>query len=152
MFSKTRETKPHPELFSSEPKVKPSSSPSIVDADFRILGDVSSNGDVEVEGRIEGNVTCRKLKIGTSGIIRGDIMAEEVVVSGTIDGGVKAKMVNLTRSASVTGDIEFGSLGIEQGAFFEGNIKRLGSDRTNAEVTPANIQTAMDQKVTARRA
>lgn len=152
MFSKTRQTEPSPEILSSEPKVKPSSTPSIVDADFRIMGDVSSNGDVEVEGRIEGNVTCRKLKIGTSGIIRGDILADEVVVSGTIDGGIKAKMVNLTRSASVTGDVEFGSLGIEQGAFFEGNIKRLGSDKPRAEVAPASIETAVDQKVAARRA
>lgn len=99
--------------------------PAIVAADLRITGNLSSDGDIQVEGAIKGDVKGRTLTVGDGGSIQGKIVAEEVMVRGKIKGQIKAKKVNLTRSASVTADIEFISLGIEEGADFEGNIKRM---------------------------
>ena len=92
---------------------------------MKIVGNLKSNGDIQVDGTIEGDVDCRQLIVGEGATIRGSITCEFVRVSGTIHGQIKAHAVSLDRTAKVTGDIFHGKLTIEEDAFFEGNVRRL---------------------------
>lgn len=102
--------------------------PSIVSAGLRVTGDLVSDGDLQVEGTIEGNVKSRLLTVGEGGSVNGEITADQVTVSGSVTGKIKARNVSLTQSANVTGDIAHESLSIDAGARFEGNCTRLGGD------------------------
>ncbi len=101
--------------------------PSIVSVNLRISGDLISDGDIQVEGTVEGNVKSRMLTIGESGAVKGEIDAEQVLVSGKVVGKIKATSVTLSQTADVTGDITHEALAIESGANFEGNINRISN-------------------------
>ena len=83
------------------------------------------NGDIQIDGTVEGDINCRILTIGERAKISGSVVADTVRISGTIRGQVKAKTVHLNKSARVTGDITHGTLTMEAGASLEGQVRRL---------------------------
>ncbi len=102
---------------------------SVIGADLTIIGDLVSTGDIKVDGRVDGNITCRTLTLGEDPLINSDIAAETVRICGTFNGQVKANKVVLTKHAKVTGDIYHEVLEIEPGAVLEGNITRLRASK-----------------------
>ena len=101
------------------------STPSILGADCQITGDIVSDGEVQVDGRIKGDIHCNVLVVGATGIITGEITAQTVRVYGTINGQIRASAVELAKTAHVVGDIAHESLSVEAGAFVEGRFDRL---------------------------
>ncbi len=99
--------------------------PSIISTDLTVSGNLVSDGDIQVEGTIEGDVKSRTLTIGQSGAVRGTVVADTVQVSGEVTGEIRAATVTLAKSARVSGDIWHDTLAIEAGARMEGTCKRL---------------------------
>jgi cytoskeletal protein CcmA (bactofilin family) len=147
MFSKTKDSSSTPESFtstSSEPKRSTAKGgvPSIISADLRITGNLKSDGDIQVDGHVEGDIDSATLTVGEGAHVKGHISCESVRVCGTVDGAVKAKSVVMAKTARVIGDIIHDSLAIEAGAFIEGNIKRLeGAGRTGTVASSSGSST-----------
>ena len=97
--------------------------PSIISADVKIIGHVSSQGELDINGTIEGDVRATALTIGETGAVKGEVIAESVVVRGTIEGRIRGRKVQLCTGAKVRGDIFHASLAIEPNAIFEGGVK-----------------------------
>lgn len=114
------------------PRPASNAMPSIVSANLQITGDLVCDGDIQVEGSVEGNIRSRMLTIGEGGTVKGEIEADQVTVSGNVLGKIKARTVSLSQSASVNGDIEHESLGIEAGARFEGSCVKMSSGKTGS--------------------
>jgi cytoskeletal protein CcmA (bactofilin family) len=154
MFSKTKDSSGTSEPLtstSSEPKRSTAQGgvPSIISADLRVTGNLKSDGDIQVDGYIEGDIDSATLTIGEGAHVKGHISCESVRICGTIDGAVKAKSVVMAKTARVIGDIIHDSLAIEAGAFIEGNIKRLeGAGRTST-VSSASQPTSSSSSGTA---
>ncbi len=133
MFSKVN--KPAGETSSSEslpqsdapiPEEPPRSGvPSIISADLKIVGDLNSGGDLQIDGAVEGDITSRSLTIGESAVVRGVLVAETVRIYGSVYGEVRANSVILTDTAKVAGDISHQSLTMEAGAELIGKLSRL---------------------------
>ncbi len=109
--------------------------PSVISADMHVLGNIISEGMIDIDGHIEGNVKCENAVVRTNGNIRGDVVATEVQIYGRVEGLVKAAHVTLYQSAHVIGIIMHESLSIEDGAFVDGKFKR--TDRVFVEEAPA---------------
>jgi cytoskeletal protein CcmA (bactofilin family) len=139
MFSKT--SKGTSSQSGQQPAVK-SAGPSIISADLRIIGDLSSDGEIQIDGTIDGDIRTKSLLVGETANIKGEIVADKVQVHGTINGQIKARSVTLARSARVIGDILHEDLAIENGAFLEGHCKRLVEkkdvDAVKQVVSPAS--------------
>ncbi|MSO55042.1 MAG: polymer-forming cytoskeletal protein [Rhodospirillales bacterium] len=118
--------------------------PSILSADLKIVGDVISEGEIHVEGSVDGDVRTTRLMVGENAVIRGEIEAEDVLVHGTVTGHIKAKSVELTRTARVSGDIIHAELAIERGAFLEGHCKRLVEETESKDVEPTRLNLVKD--------
>jgi cytoskeletal protein CcmA (bactofilin family) len=101
--------------------------PSIISADLRIVGDLASAGDIQIDGEVEGDIQSRTLTVGEGAQVKGSITAETVRVCGAVTGQIKATTVTLDKTAKVMGDIHHTSLAIEPGAFLEGHCRRLES-------------------------
>ena len=101
--------------------------PSIIGVDMRVAGNLETPGEVHVEGRIDGDVTCSKLIVGATGHIAGHVSAGSVRVHGRVEGSVSAEEVFLLSGSFVSGDIIQGTLEIAPGAQFEGAVRRLGT-------------------------
>jgi len=116
----------------SRPVVK-STPPPIISADLRIVGDLSSDGEIQVDGAIDGDIRTKSLLVGQTAHIKGEIVADSVHVHGTVNGQIKARSVNLAKTARVVGDVLHEDLAIETGAFLEGHCKRLPEKQEAAE-------------------
>ncbi len=99
--------------------------PSIISADLKIVGDLDSGGDLQIDGAIEGDITSRSLTIGESAVVRGVLVAETVRIYGSVFGEVRANSVTLYSAAKVAGDICHQSLTMEAGANLVGKLSRL---------------------------
>jgi cytoskeletal protein CcmA (bactofilin family) len=98
--------------------------PSVIGEDLTITGNVTSKGEIQVDGIIEGDVNCGSLLLGDKSQITGGVIAEDVVVRGRVIGSIQGLRVTLQAQSHVEGDIYHQSLAIEQGAYFEGKSRR----------------------------
>ena len=99
------------------------SGPSLISADVKITGSIVSQGELQIDGHIEGDVRASALTIGNTGAVKGEIAAETVIVRGSVKGSVRGKKVQLCTGAKVEGDITHASLAIEPNAIFEGQVR-----------------------------
>jgi len=110
------------EFKASAPKAKPPA--SILSADLHVTGNMKTTGDTQVEGTVEGDIRAHLLTIGESATIKGEVIADDVVINGRIVGRVRGLKVRLTSTARVEGDIIHKTIAIESGAHFEGSVQR----------------------------
>ncbi len=93
---------------------------TVIAEGLKIVGIVTAEGLVEVNGQIEGELHCTSLIVSRNARVAGTITAERVVVDGTVEGPIQGGAVILKSQAHVVGDIHHQSLAIVEGAYFEG--------------------------------
>lgn len=96
-----------------------------VGATTRITGRVTGDGNLLVEGRIEGNVALRgELAVADGGAVEADVIeAESINVAGALDGEIRISgQLFAASTARVRGNVVGGPLVLEDGARFEGRI------------------------------
>jgi cytoskeletal protein CcmA (bactofilin family) len=148
MFTKgkTPEAPPPPQLapkpmttdMALAPKRAPvaRSGPSIISADVKITGKIVSQGELDINGQIEGDVRASALTVGETGAVKGEVVAESVVIRGTVEGRIRARKVQLCTGAKVRGDIFHASLAIEPNAIFEGAVKHAQDPMADQPTAP----------------
>jgi cytoskeletal protein CcmA (bactofilin family) len=117
VFAAPAETRP-----AAPPRPKPVA--SVLSSDLTIQGNVRSSGDIQVEGNVEGDIRAQVLIVGESATVKGEVIAEEVVVHGRVVGRLRGLKVRLSASARCEGDIVHKTIAIESGAHFEGSVQR----------------------------
>ena len=130
------------------------SAPSIISADMVINGTLASTGDMQIDGRVEGDVRSVGLVIGDKAEIHGEIYAEDVTIRGKVVGRIRARKITLAATSHVEGDILHEAFSVESGAFFEGNCRHsdnpLGDvDLGNRHPVPAQAPAAPASQPTA---
>jgi len=110
--------------------------PSIISSEVQIRGSVLSAGDLQVEGKIEGDIRASQLVISEKSTVVGDVFAEDVIVRGRVAGNISARKVKLCALCSVAGNILHEDLAVEMGASFEGSCRR--SDTPLADIAEFN--------------
>jgi len=126
--------------------MRSSSAPSIISTDLVVQGALISTGDIQIDGKVEGNVSSTGLVIGDKAFIQGDVMAEDVTVRGRVKGSIRARKVLLASTCHVEGDILHEAFAVETGAFFEGNCRHadnpLAAEPVRAVAQPAQVAAA----------
>lgn len=100
------------------------SSPSLIAPDLKVVGNLITDGDLLIEGTVEGDVQARTLIVGNDAHVKGEIRSSDVTVNGKVTGRIRGQKVRLSATARVDGDIVHSSLAMEEGADFEGSIHR----------------------------
>ena len=107
---------------------------TVIAKGLKIVGSVTAEGLVEVNGQIEGELHCTSLVIARGAHINGVVAAERVVVDGKVEGPIQGGEVILKSQAHVVGDIHHQSLAIERGAYFDGrSIQVQGANEQQPE-------------------
>lgn len=138
MFSKSSKGSAKSAL-ASKPATEKQAPPSIVSTDLRIIGDLSSEGEVQIDGTVNGDIKTSSLLIGKTAVIKGEIVADAVRILGQVNGQIKARKVVLSKTAHVVGDILHEDLSIETGAFLEGHCKRMAETKEDAAESRVNV-------------
>jgi cytoskeletal protein CcmA (bactofilin family) len=115
---------------------------TVIGSGLKIVGNVSAEGLIEVNGQIEGDVRCTSLVVSPSAKIVGSITAEHVVVNGSVEGPIQGGDVALKSKAHVVGDIRHQSLAIEKGAYFDGRASHRGPTDANPTQPPPKVKAA----------
>jgi cytoskeletal protein CcmA (bactofilin family) len=127
------------------PPVTDMSTKSVISNDLKIIGQglkIISQGTLQVDGEVEGDVRGTEVIIGEKGRVTGTVAAERVIVRGTISGVIRGMTVTLQASSRVEGDIHHMSLAIEQGAEFDGRCKRpADASELNLELDGSPVAT-----------
>ena len=111
--------------------------PSIISRDLKIKGDLICNGDIQIDGEVEGDVQSRSITIGEGADVRGTISSDTIRVRGSVNGQLKGNSVALAKTAKVIGDVMHQSLAVEAGAFFEGQCRRIENAQSGGRVSAA---------------
>lgn len=112
---------------SSSPPMRASgerAAPSVIGPDLIITGNLTSKGEMQIDGEVQGDIRATNLIVGERARITGTIVADEAVIRGQVMGSIRSKRVMLQSSSHVEGDVFHKSLAIEQGAYFEGKSRR----------------------------
>ena len=118
----------------SAPKAKPPA--SVLSSDLTIKGNLRTTGDIQIEGTVEGDIRAHLLTIGEGATVKGECVADDVVINGRIVGRVRGLKVRLTSTARVEGDIIHKTIAIESGAHFEGSVQRQEDPIANGGSRP----------------
>ncbi len=87
-----------------------------------IIGDITSNGDLRIDGSLKGTIkSSGKVVVGSTGRVEGEIICQNADLSGEVKAHLKVnELLSLKANAVVTGDIITNKLAIEPGAVFTG--------------------------------
>jgi cytoskeletal protein CcmA (bactofilin family) len=98
---------------------------SLIAENVSLKGDLTAEGDVQLDGALAGDLHVCHLAIGETGQVEGAITAETVEIRGRVAGTITARTVRLYATARIDGDITHDQLAIEAGAHFAGrSLKR----------------------------
>jgi cytoskeletal protein CcmA (bactofilin family) len=122
---------------------------SILGPDLTIIGNIECKDDLEIQGRVEGDIKSRHLTLSETARVDGSVIADAVQLMGSIKGQVKASSVNVAKTGKVTGDVTYQTMSMEEGAVIEGNCQLIGPEKAveNAEILPMSA----DQRKTAAK-
>lgn len=130
MFNKAKDDTAMPEPFSPQPTAAPArrrmagGAASILGPDLVITGTVYSEGEIQLDGAVEGDVRAGSLTLGENASIKGEVEADLAVIHGHLVGSLRAREVRLAATSRIEGDIIHSTLSIEAGAYFEGQCRR----------------------------
>jgi len=95
---------------------------SIISADSTIKGDMESEGDIRIDGKLIGNINCKaKIIVGQQGIVEGNLNGNQADVLGTVNGDIKMTgQLNLLGKSIINGNIHVGKLQMESTVVFNG--------------------------------
>jgi cytoskeletal protein CcmA (bactofilin family) len=103
---------------------RPARGSLVISRGVTIVGSVYYDGQIQVEGAIDGEVRCNALQITDRGAVKGLIVAERVDVLGEANGSIYANKLVLGAACAVEGEIYHHNLVLEDGCYFEGKSRR----------------------------
>lgn len=98
---------------------------SIISKGLLLKGNLVSDGLLEVEGQIDGNVKGNEITIRETGSITGKIIANVLNIKGNFEGVIRSQKINISGKAVIKGTLEYVALCVEDGASIIGDLKRM---------------------------
>lgn len=114
---------------------------SFIGPEALVSGDLASDAQLHIEGRVDGNVRCAQLVQGSAGTIAGNIHADEARIAGTVEGKVFVGTLFVEASARIQGDVAYETISIDAGAQIEGRLARRGALGPDPDSEPPLIAT-----------
>lgn len=106
---------------------------SIISKDLFLKGDLTTDGLLEIEGKIEGNITGNEITIRESGFVNGNIISNISNIKGNFQGTIKSQRINVSGKANIKGTLEYVSLCVEDGSSIDGDLKRVSEINTQQQ-------------------
>lgn len=91
----------------------------------KIVGNITSDGDIRVDGEIEGEITTSgRVVLGKSSVVNGIITCPNAEILGQFNGQlIISETLSIRETAKVTGEITTKKIAIDVNATFNGTCK-----------------------------
>jgi putative membrane protein len=120
---------------------------STISMETTITGTIESNSLFKMDGVLNGDIKGNKLvHIGKTGIVKGNVTAENVIVDGEVSGEIAATKVEIGSTGKAYATITSALFVIQEGGVFEGRKKmkvaliKEESKNTSTSSSPASIE------------
>jgi len=108
---------------SGRPSVNASGT-TIIASGTSFKGEVEIICNLHIDGEFDGIIRSEKnVTIGKSGLVKGEIYSEKLIISGAFSGSVDADVVDVLPNGKLFGSVLANEFVIERGGFFEGESK-----------------------------
>ena len=94
---------------------------------------MTTDGLLEIEGKIEGNIKGNEITIRESGFVNGNIISNISNIKGNFQGTIKSQRINVSGKANIKGTLEYVSLCVEDGSSIDGDLKRVSEINTQQQ-------------------
>jgi len=113
-----------------------------------INGDIVANNSLLINGLVTGNVTTEStIRVGTTGVIKGNVKAKSAIIGGVIEGDLDTKENTILGSRSrLLGDLRTTKLKIEEGATFEGRCVMLKEESIEESTEQSGTEQENERK------
>ncbi len=105
-------------------RAAPARAPTLIAHGLSITGEIVGDGEVHIDGALQGEVRVQRLVVGETAHVEGAVLAESVEVRGRVTGTITARQIRLYPTARVSGDLTCDQVAVELGAVFEGRCTR----------------------------
>ena len=108
---------------------------TIIGASVKVKGNFHGQGNIIIEGEVEGSIKTNKyLLVGSGAKITATVEAGEAKISGKINGNISIKgYLEISSGANITGDIDAAELSIERGAVVNGKCTMTNEKNKKTE-------------------
>ena len=116
--------------------------PNIIGGGTKVVGDIETNGDLRIDGAIEGNIKSQgKLVLGQAGTIKGTVHCASAELAGTFEGSIEvADLLSLKSTANYKGEMKVNKLSIEPGAKFNGQCTMTDGKTTSVSGVASEVK------------
>ncbi|HXQ28457.1 MAG TPA: polymer-forming cytoskeletal protein [Gemmatimonadales bacterium] len=115
---------------------------SIIGTGMRVVGDITADGVVKIEGTVVGTVRAgRQVLVAKGGEVEGDVIAKEAIIGGEVRGTVVAQeRAEIQSSSVIHGDVTCKRLLVQEGGEING-VVRMGETATDSreDGAPAKV-------------
>jgi cytoskeletal protein CcmA (bactofilin family) len=128
---------------------------TMVGSGIFLRGSIRGEGDLEIRGRVEGDIEIvGEVIIADGALIKADVTARRITVRGAVLGNLTGEDgVRLEGGARVVGDVRGASIGISDGALLRGNVQTgQGEERARPRATQARAVAKPPARVEVRKA
>ena len=96
---------------------------TLIGSDVSIKGEMSFDGSMRIEGKIEGKIVSKgRVSFGQGASVVAEVTVGQAKIEGTFKGNITAsERIELASTAHVLGDVRSTKLVISEGATFVGN-------------------------------
>ena len=107
--------------------------PNRIEKNTKIKGDIISEADFRIDGKLDGNVkTSGKVVIGKGGYIHGKVECVNADIEGSFNGELTVSdLLSLKASAVIEGNVSVSKLAVEPGATFNASCTMKGKGGTS---------------------
>lgn len=134
IFGKSKERNPNTPTSQKEVAALPPAPATAISDGTKIVGEVTSSDQVQIDGELEGNLFVKNhVIVGKTGKVSANLEVKSLQVFGQVVGDVVSQeRVSIERSGTIEGNITAPNLAISEGALFRGNIdmsQRINNDK-----------------------
>lgn len=114
----------------------------------KIKGTISSQNDIRIAGKLDGEAICKgKIIVTSSAHLDGDLTSADADIAGNVSGSIKVgERLILRQTANVGGDIYTKLLVVEEGAQINGNFRMGAGDDVLDGISDAGFAEATQLK------
>ena len=99
--------------------------PSLIGSGILIEGNIVADVELQIRGRIVGDVRCETLVLSEHGEIRGNVVADRVRLSGSVEGAIDTGDMAIESTARVKGDLTYSRIRMATGAVVQGRMSHV---------------------------
>ena len=113
-----------PATAAAAPAPAPAGATTVLGARLKIVGDVSGDEDLVVNGKLEGKIRVdRKVTVNAGAEVEGDVQAKSVTIGGRVHGQVMAsERAELLSTGRVQGNVHAPRIVMAEGAQIQGRV------------------------------